>query len=47
MIALAMIMRHVFRDGPAQRSLPDEDHSIQAFLFDRAYESLRVRIQIG
>jgi hypothetical protein len=43
-IALAMVMRQVFVYGTAQRCLPDEEHSIQTFFLDPAYEALRVRI---
>ena len=41
-----MVMLHVFGNSSAQRCLPDEDHPIQAFVFDRAYETLSIRIQI-
>ena len=46
MIALMMVVGNEFGDGTTQPALLHEDHPIQAFFFDRAYEALRVRIQI-
>jgi hypothetical protein len=45
-IALRVIVHYEFGDGTTQRSLPYENHSLQAFLLDRAHEALRMGIQI-
>jgi hypothetical protein len=46
-IALHVIVSNELANSTAQRGLPDEDHPIQAFLFDGAHEALRIGIQIG
>jgi hypothetical protein len=45
-LRLKMVMHQVLLDGVTERRLPDEDHSVQAFLFDRAHKSLGKSIQI-
>ena len=47
MVTFRVVMGHVFRYRTAQRCLPDKNHPLQAFLFDRAYETLGICIQIG
>ena len=47
MVTFRVVMEHVFRYRAAQRCLPDKNHPIQAFFFDRAYEALGICIQIG
>jgi CheY-like chemotaxis protein len=47
MIALAVIVRHVMADRTLERCLPEEDHSAQTLLFDRAHEPFGEGIQIG
>jgi hypothetical protein len=42
MISLGVVMRHEFTDGAPQRRLADEDHAIEALVFDGAYEPLGV-----
>ena len=46
MIALSVIVRQEFGDRSTQGPLPDEDHPVQAFFFDRTNEALRIGIQI-
>jgi len=46
-IVLRVAMHDELVNGPTQGRLPDQDHSIQAFVLDRAHEALGVRIQIG
>ena len=46
MIALMMVVGNEFGDGTTQPALLHEDHPIQAFLFDRANEALRIRIAV-
>jgi len=45
-MALAVMLSYVFGNGTPQRPLPNEDRPIQEFVFDRAYESLGIGIQI-
>ena len=40
-------MQDELRGGSIQRGLADEDHSVEAAFLDGAYESLRLRVQIG
>jgi len=47
MVTFCVIVRDVMRDRTTQRSLPDEDHPIQAFVFYRANKALGVSVQIG
>jgi hypothetical protein len=46
MIPLAMVMRHERREQSAQVGLTEHDDPIEAFLFDRPYEPLRMCIAI-
>jgi hypothetical protein len=46
MIPLSVVMRHELSDRASQRRLADEDHAIEALVFDRAHKSLCVRIQM-
>jgi len=39
-------MRHEFTDGAPQRRFANEDHAVQARVFDGAYESLGVGVQV-
>ena len=45
-IPLRVIVHYEFGDGTTQRSLPYENHPLQAFLLDRAHEALRMGIEI-
>ncbi len=45
-VSLAMIMRHEFLDRLSQRTLSEQDHSVQAGFSDRSDKPLRVGIQI-
>jgi hypothetical protein len=45
-IALFVIMCHEFRDGPSEMAFAERDHPVEAFLFDRTYEALRIGIRI-
>ena len=47
MIPLPMIMLDVLHDRPAQMTLPERDHTVQALLVDRSHEPFRVRVGIG
>ena len=46
MIPLPVIVLDVLRDRPAQMTLPKRDHTVQALLFDRSHEPLRVGVGI-
>ena len=46
MVRFRVVMGHEFRHRTPQRCLPDKNHPIQAFLFDRTYEALRVCIAL-
>ena len=46
-IPFLMIVGDVFVDDVAKCSFAEEDHLIQAFVFDRFYESLGERVEIG
>jgi hypothetical protein len=46
MVAFRVIMLHEFTHRAAQRRLPDENHPIQTFFFDRANEALGISVQI-
>ena len=46
-IPLPVIVRGVLASCLPQRLLAEEDHPIQAFIFDRPDESLGVGIQVG
>jgi hypothetical protein len=45
-IALAMVMLDEFRDHPSQMTFSERDYAVEALVFDRAYESLGVRIRV-
>ena len=47
MIPLPVIVLDVLRDRPTQMALPERDHTVQALLFDRSHEPLRVGVGIG
>jgi hypothetical protein len=47
MIPLSVVMRHELSDRASQRRLADEDHAIEALVFDRAHKSLCVRILVS
>jgi hypothetical protein len=46
-ISFRVVMRKVLDDGPAQRSLSEEDHLAQALFLDRPDESLYPSIGLG
>ena len=46
MVALRMKVIQEFSHGHLQRSLPEEDHTLDAFLLDRSHEAFEMRIQI-
>ena len=46
MVALSMIMMHELSDGPAQRSLTEEDHPLQALALARQNKYFDVSVQI-
>ena len=46
MVSFPVVMVHVFGHRATQRRLPDEDHPIQAFVFDRAHEPLCIGVQV-
>jgi hypothetical protein len=45
MITFRMVMHHVVLDCVLKRCLPEEDHSVQTFRFDRAHEASGERFQ--
>jgi hypothetical protein len=47
MIALLVVVRHVFSDRSTQRRLPHEYHLAEALILYRANESLRISIRKG
>jgi len=46
-VAFHVIMLHEVRHCTTQRRLPNNNHPIQAFFFERAYEAPGICIQIG
>ena len=46
MISLAMVVDREFRKRPSQAGLSEEHEPIEAFLFDRANEALRMRVAV-
>src|SRR4029453_2685934 len=46
MIPLGVVMRHKLTDGAPQRRLANEDHAVQALVFDGAYEPFGVGVQV-
>lgn len=46
MITFRVIMLHEFTHCTTQRGLPDENHPIQTFFYDRANEALGIGVQI-
>jgi hypothetical protein len=42
-----LMMGDILGDGMGKRGLAEEDHAVQAFLLDRAYEPLGEGVQIG
>jgi hypothetical protein len=42
-----MVMRHELGDGPSKVAFTKRDHAIEAFLPNRPYEPLRMRIAVG
>ena len=46
MVTLGMVVLGAMGDRSPQRCLPDENHPIQAFVLDRTYEALRLRISV-
>ena len=46
MISLTQIMETIFAESTFQRIPAKQDHPVQALLFDRAHEALRVRIAV-
>jgi len=47
MIALVMVVGHEFRDGLSKVPLAHRNDPIEALLFDRPHEPLRIGIRIG
>jgi len=47
MVPLPMIVLDKLCDRTAKVALPDRNDPIEAFVFDRADEALRVRIRVG
>ena len=45
-IPFAMVVRDKFRDRAPEMTLPHRNHPVEAFLFDRSDEPLRVRIRV-
>jgi hypothetical protein len=46
MIPIKMIVVDEFRDRPSEMALAQRDHAIEALVFNRADEALRVRIRV-
>jgi hypothetical protein len=46
-IPFAMVMRHELGKRPSKVASTERDHAIEAFLLDRAYEPLCIRIAVG
>ncbi len=46
-IPFAVIVGDVLADRTTQRSFAEEDHAVQALLFDRAHEALGPGVQVG
>ena len=46
MISLPMVMLNIFADHVAQGPFTEQDHLIQALLFDRTHKTLREGIEI-
>jgi hypothetical protein len=45
-VSLGVKMAQELGYGDRQRSNPEEDHALQALLFDRSHEALEIRIQV-
>jgi hypothetical protein len=45
-IPFAMVVRDELRDRAPEVTLPERNHPVEAFLFDRSDESLSVRIRV-
>ena len=46
MIPLTVVMLDVLGDRPAKMTVAERDHSVEAFVFDRAHEPFGISIRI-